>query len=102
MLYGNASVSWISSFDPGPTDDSSTSWRPKRPNNVFDVRTPTIQRFFALREEFVPLVHRRYTGNRARLVVENFIGDMRRHAEPGHAGNYGASEVVQPPSGNAR
>jgi hypothetical protein len=25
MLYGNASVSWISSFDPGPTDDSSTS-----------------------------------------------------------------------------
>ena len=27
MLYGNASVSWISSFDPGPTDDSSISWR---------------------------------------------------------------------------
>jgi len=74
----------------------------KRPNNVFDVRTPTIQRFFALCQEFVPLVHRRYTGNRARLVVENFIGDMRRHAEPGHAGNYATSAVMRPASGNAR
>ena len=31
----------------------------KRPNNVFDVRTPTIQRFFALCQEFVPLVNGR-------------------------------------------
>ena len=38
---------------------------------------PAIKRFFALSQEFVPLVNGRYTGNRARLVVENFIGDMR-------------------------
>ena len=74
----------------------------KRPNNVFDVRTPTIQRFFALCQEFVPLVNGRDTGNRARLVVENFIGDMRWNAEPGHARNYCPPEIMQTPSGDAR
>ena len=48
---------------------------------------PAIKRFFALSQEFVPLVNGRYTGNRARLVVENFIGDMR----PAAASAYGAS-----------
>jgi hypothetical protein len=42
------------------------------------------------------------SGNRARLVVENFIGDMRRHAEPGQAGNYCPPEIMQTPSANAR
>ena len=78
------------------------SFDAKRLDDALDVRTPTIQRIFAFGKKFVPLVHGRNTGNRARLVVENFIGDMRRHAEPGHAGNYCPPEIMQPPSANAR
>jgi hypothetical protein len=55
-------------------------------DDASDVGAPAIKRFFALSQEFVPL-HGRYTGNRARLVVENFIGDMR----PAAASAYGAS-----------
>jgi hypothetical protein len=73
----------------------------KRLDGALDVGAPTIQRLFAFSEEFVPLVDGSYTGNRPFLVVENLIGNMRRHSKARHAGNYGSSEVMQPPSGDA-
>jgi hypothetical protein len=74
----------------------------KRLDGAFDVGAPTIQRLFAFGKKFVPLVDGSYTGNRPFLMVENLIGNMRRHSKPGHAGNYGSSEVMQPPSSDSR
>ena len=72
------------------------------PDDAFDVGAPAIKRFVAFGKEFVPLVDGSDTGNRPFLMIENLIGNMRRHSKARHAGNYGSSEVMQPPSGDAR
>ena len=74
----------------------------KRLDGALDVRAPSIQCLLAFGEKFMPLIDRCYAGNRARLVVENFVGDMRWNAVPGHAGNYSPPEIMQAPSTNAR
>jgi len=66
------------------------------------VRAPPIQRFLALCQKFVALIDGCDTGNRPFLMVEDLVGNMGRHSKPRHAGNYGSSEVVQPPSNDAR
>ena len=61
---------------------------------------PTDPVLFALGKEFVPLVDGRNTGNRPFLVVKNLSATCGG-PRPGHTGNYGSSEVVQPPSADA-
>jgi hypothetical protein len=73
----------------------------KNSDYLFDMSAPTIQRLFSLGQKFVALVDGRHSRNRPLLVVENLIGNMRRHSKPGHTRNYGSSEIVEPPSGDA-
>ena len=54
-------------------------------NNVFDVSAPTIQRFLTLGQKVVPLIDGSDSRNCAGLMVEDFIRDMWRHSQPGHA-----------------
>jgi hypothetical protein len=52
----------------------------ERLNDVLDVNTPAIQRILSLSQKFMPLVDGSNAGNRARLMVEDFVGDVRRNA----------------------
>ena len=36
------------------------------------------------------------------MMIKNFVGDVRWHAQSGHAGDDGSPEVVDAPSANAR
>ena len=51
---------------------------------IGDVRTPTLQSVFALRQELMPLIDRGYAGDRPRLVIEHLVGDMRGDPKPSH------------------
>ena len=62
-----------------------------------DVRTPALQSVFALCQELMPLIDRGYAGDRPRLVIENFVGDMRGDTKPSHAGDARAAQIMQPP-----
>src|SRR4051812_11519865 len=35
-------------------------------------------------------------------MIEDLVGDVRGDAEPGHAGDAGASQIMKPPSRDAR
>jgi hypothetical protein len=57
-----------------------------------------IQGFLPFCKELVPLVHRSDAGDRAGLMVQNFVCNMRRHAEGRHSRDAGATKVMQAPN----
>ena len=63
---------------------------------------PSIQGLFALGQEFVALIDRRHPRNRPRLVVEDFVGNVRRNAQASHSGDHGSSQIVHAPSRDGR
>jgi hypothetical protein len=50
-----------------------------------NVPTPTIQRFLALSQKVVPLIDGGDSGNRARLMIEDLVGDVRGNAQSRHS-----------------
>ena len=49
---------------------------------------PSVQRFFALAHELVPLIDGSDTGNRPALVVQDLVGYVRSYAKTRHSGDY--------------
>jgi hypothetical protein len=54
-----------------------------------------------LREELVPLVYGGNPGDRAGVVIENLVRDVRRNPEAGHTGYTGPAEVMKAPPGQS-
>ena len=71
-------------------------------HNVGDVNSPSFECLLALREEFVPLVYGRNPGDRAGIVIENLVRDVRRNPQAGHSGHAGPAEVMKAPPGHSR
>ena len=67
---------------------------------VLDVSAPTIQRFLALSQKFMPLINSCHPGNRSRLVIEDLVSDVRRHTQPCHPGDDGSPEIMYSPAAN--
>ena len=59
-----------------------------------DVPAPTIQRFLALSQKVVPLINGRHSRNRACLMVEYLVRDMRGNAQSRHSRNNRAPQIV--------
>jgi hypothetical protein len=55
---------------------------------------PSFKCFLTFREKLMALVNRRDPRDRAGLMVEDFVGDVRRDAEACHPGDAGSSQVV--------
>jgi hypothetical protein len=70
-------------------------------HNVGNVSTPSFECLLALREELVPLVYGRNPRDRAGIVIENLVGDVRRNPEAGHPGYAGPAEVMKAPPGHS-
>ena len=66
-----------------------------------NVTSPSFECLLALREEFVPLVYGGNPGDRAGIVIENLVGDVRRNPEAGHPGYAGPAEVMKAPPGHS-
>ena len=63
-----------------------------------DMSAPAVESLFALGQEFVALIDCRHPRNRPRLVVEDFVGNVRRNAQASHSGDHGSSQIVHAPS----
>ena len=73
-------------------------WSIERLNDLLNVSAPTIQGLFPFCQKVVPLINRSHAGNRAGLMVENLIGDVRRNAQSGHSRNDRASSIMNSPT----
>jgi hypothetical protein len=63
--------------------------------------TPRFKSFSAFGKEIVALIDSCDARDRACLVVQNFVGDVRGYAEPRHARNASSSQIMKSPSSNA-
>jgi hypothetical protein len=70
-------------------------------DNVRNVSSPSFECLLALREEFVPLVYGGNPRDRAGIVIENLVRDVRRNPEAGHSGHAGPTEVMKAPPGHS-
>jgi hypothetical protein len=71
-------------------------------HNVGNVSSPSFECLLALREEFVPLVDGGNPRDRAGIVIENLVRDVRRNPEASHSRYAGPAEVMKaPPSHSA-
>ena len=66
-------------------------------HNVGDVSSPSFECLLALREEFVPLVYGGNPRDRAGIVIENLVRDVRRNPEAGHSGYTSPAQVMKSP-----
>jgi hypothetical protein len=66
-----------------------------------NVITPSLQRFLPLGQELVALINRRHTRDGARLVIEDFVRDVRGDTQPCHTRDTGAAQVMKNPILNA-
>jgi hypothetical protein len=65
--------------------------------NCPDMGSPQVERLPTFREELVSLIYGRDPRDRAGLMVEDFIGDVRWDANAGHPGYTGAPQIVKTP-----
>ena len=63
--------------------------------------SPELEGLFSLLEELVPLVHGGHSRDRAALVVQDLVRDMRRDPEPRHARDHSAPQIMQRPVAHA-
>ena len=70
-------------------------------HNVGNMTSPSFECLLALREEFVPLVYGGNPRDRAGIVIENLVRDVRRNPEAGHPGYAGPAEVMKAPPGHS-
>ena len=66
-------------------------------HNMGDVSTPSFECFPTLREELVALVYGGNPRDRAGIVIENLVRDVRRNPEAGHPRYAGPAEVMKAP-----
>jgi hypothetical protein len=71
-------------------------------HNVGNVPSPSFECLLALREELVPLVYGGNPRDRAGIVVENLVCDVRSNPKAGHPGYAGPAEVMKAPPGHSR
>src|SRR5262249_30608221 len=67
-----------------------------------DMARPLIKRFLPLGPELMPWIDRCNTRDRAALMIQDLVGNMRRNAEPRHARHASAAQVMQTPAGHPR
>jgi hypothetical protein len=68
---------------------------------VGNVSSPSFECLPALREEFVSLVYSGNPRDRAGIVIENLVRDVRRNPEAGHSGYAGPAQVMKAPPDHA-
>src|ERR1043166_8280326 len=73
-----------------------------RGNKLMYVLSPSIQSLLTFRHEIVPLVYGSNARDRAGLVVEDLVGDVRRNTKPSHAGDTCPAQVMKTPISNLR
>jgi hypothetical protein len=66
-------------------------------HNVGNVSSPSFECLLALREKFVPLIYGGNPRDRAGVVIENLVRDVRRNPEAGHSRYAGPPEVMKAP-----
>ena len=71
-------------------------------HKLANVGSPQVQSRPALREKVVTLVDRRDSCDCARLVIEDFVGHMRRNAKTRHPRNAAPAQIMEPPPGHSR
>ena len=62
-----------------------------------NMSAPSFQSVLTFRKKVMSLIDSRNARNCARLVIENFISNMRSNAEPCDSGNTGPAQVVKAP-----
>jgi hypothetical protein len=70
-------------------------------HDVGNVTSPSFECLPTLREELVPLVYGRNPRDRAGVVIENLVGDVRRNPEASHSRYAGPAEVMKAPPGHS-
>jgi len=82
---------------------TQTEWPPANPgrftplgtpDDAGNMSTPAIQRLPSLGEEFMPLVDGSDPRDRSRLMVEDLVSHVRRHAHAGHTGNNSPAQIM--------
>src|ERR1700736_5205466 len=63
----------------------------------FDIASPHLKCLPLLGQVSVPVVDPGHPRLAPRNVIEHLLDDMRRYAEPRHAGGRGAAQIVEPP-----
>ena len=58
---------------------------------------PALERVSTLFQELMPLIDGGDAGDRPRNMIEDLVGDMRRHPEVGHSRDHGSPQIVQAP-----
>ncbi len=67
-------------------------------NNVSNVSAPPIECMLALGSKIVSLIDCRDARDRAGLVVQDFVSNVRGDAQPSHPGHTGPTQVMNAPS----
>ena len=67
------------------------------PEKLANMGAPAIQCAFAFVQKIMALIYGGDAGNCSGLVIENFVGDVRRYAKAGHPGYTGAPQIVKTP-----
>src|SRR5262245_42116778 len=71
-------------------------------HNVGDVSPPSFERRLSLAHKLVTLVDGRNARDRAGLMVQYFVSNMRRNPEPGHSRYASAPQIVKAPPSHSR
>ena len=69
--------------------------------DLTNMGTPRFKGFSAFGKEIVALIDGCNTRDRACLVVQHFVGNVRCDTEPCHSRNAGSSQIMKSPSGDA-
>ena len=64
------------------------------PNDPLNMGTPKFERLFAFHKEFMTLIHSCNAGNRAILMIKDFISYVGRDTEPCHSGYAGPPQIM--------
>jgi len=64
------------------------------------MRAPSFKRVLALAEKLVTLIDRGDPRDCPRLVVEDFIGNVRSNPQPGHSRYASSAQIVKMPPGD--
>ena len=66
-------------------------------HDLGNVSTPSCQSVITFGKKIMALIDRGDARDRSGLVIENFVGDVRRDAEARHPGYAGAPQIVKTP-----
>src|ERR1700722_5267140 len=68
---------------------------------ALQVCAPTPERISTLVQKLMPLIDGGNAGDRPPNMIEDLVGDMRRHPKAGHPRDHGPAQIVQAPGRHA-